>query len=279
MSKSRFKGINTIVGLTGAAVLSTVFTQHLSSRQSETGSETLCWILLPVLFTITQRSDISPISRSSLPSNVGSQHTSSSSLWIVAAGISIACGYKAEIGTIVLLVSSSNSPMQNVSLTNCLQPALTPLLMIAEKHIRPELHATSILELWHFSFITTTVFGTSLTALFAIFAASDWDLRDFALSTIPLVALLLVYVAFIPRTKERTRYLARVNLEEDIFRLSMVVAITLAAILSIQAVAFGLPTKNVTHTLVIGLAKALSWFFTIQTVRGLLYLCQKLWGY
>lgn len=89
-------------------MLCTVLTQHLSSRQSEVCSETLCWIMLPVLFTVARRWDISTISTATLSSDPGSHAASSTSLWIVAAGIATACCYKAEMGMIGFLVGSSS---------------------------------------------------------------------------------------------------------------------------------------------------------------------------
>jgi hypothetical protein len=105
MWKPQFNAIDSITGSAGAAVLCTLLTQRLSSRQSELCSETVCWMILPTLFKIANRSNIS-ISTASFYGKPGSQSASSRSLWVFAVGIVIACSYKAEIGKIALFVSS-----------------------------------------------------------------------------------------------------------------------------------------------------------------------------
>jgi hypothetical protein len=146
------------------------------------------------------------------------------------------------------------------------QPALTPLLLIAEKHLRPELQASRIVDPWLFSSLVNTVWGTTLVASFAILAEPDWDLRRAALSAVPVAALLVVYVALVPRTIEDTHSLPLINVEKAIAPLSLRVLVILVVALGMQTVVFGLPSNEITPTLTLGFAKALSWYFTIRTV-------------
>lgn len=284
------RGKLSIVGPAGAAVLCTVLTQHLYSNhgQSELYSEILCWAILPVLFTIASHPSSSSNFSSNLNSNLisnlssnlsskfnsvpGSQLPSSSiSLWVVAAGVATACCYKAEIGTIGLLVRSPPylvSPLNHTA-TNALQPVLTPLLLIFERQLRSRAEPQAP---WFFSSLVNTATGAALATAVALFTTvSGWNLgKEFVLSTIPAAALLVVYVALIPRgsTTDSPRFFPRINnVEEDITPLSRRVVVVLVVALGAQGVAFGLPTSTkITPTLFLGSVKALSWYFTIQTV-------------
>ena len=55
MWKSPFGNIDPITVSTAAAILCSIFTQRLVSRQSELWSETLGWVLLPIVFRIVGR--------------------------------------------------------------------------------------------------------------------------------------------------------------------------------------------------------------------------------
>lgn len=147
------------------------------------------------------------------------------------------------------------------------QPALTPLLLVAEKHLRPESRASRVPDPWSLPFLSNSVWGAALVASFAIFILSDWNLRETALSTVPVAALLVVYVALIPRSAEGTRFLPLVNIDEAIVPLSLWTGIMLVVTLCAQTFTFGLPSNvAVAPALLLGLAKALAWYFTIQTV-------------
>jgi len=107
MWSSSLKDVNLIVAFAGAAVLCTVLSQYLTtSRPFELSSESVCWILLPVLFTAEKRSKFNVISAESLAPEPPSRSTSSISLWIVAVSLVAANYFRAEVGIIGLLVSS-----------------------------------------------------------------------------------------------------------------------------------------------------------------------------
>jgi hypothetical protein len=116
--------------------------------------------------------------------------------------------------------------------------------------------------------LANTVWGTTLVALVAVFAQSDWDIGMLALSILPVAALLVAYLALIPRTDEEGhRFLPHIDIEEDGVPLSLRVAVLLLAALGVQTFAFGLPSPSlVIPAFSSGLAKGLCWYFTIQIV-------------
>ena len=124
---------------------------------------------------------------------------------------------------------------------------------------------------WFFSPLANTVWGTTLAASFASLTLSNWGLRGSAPSTVPVAALLLVYVALLPRTITSSRFLPLVNIEDAIIPLSSRVVVVLVVALGMQTVAFGFTRSEITPTLSLGLAKALSWYFMTRTVCSFLY--------
>lgn len=146
------------------------------------------------------------------------------------------------------------------------QPVLTPLLLVADRKLRPESWSGRS-EKGFFSPLANTVWGTALVALVAVFAQSEWDIGMLSLSVIPVAAFLVAYTALIPRTDEGHRFLPQLDIEEDGVPLSLRVTVLLFTVLGVQTLAFGLPSINfVTTTLLMGLTKAFCWYFTIQTV-------------
>lgn len=140
-------------------------------------------------------------------------------------------------------------------------------MLIAESRLHPESRASKASKS-PFSFLTTTVWGAALIALAAVFVLAEWDTGETALSAVSVTALFLVYIALIPRTTENARYLPLVNIEEDVVPLSVRVVLLLVVALGVQTFAFGAPDINLLPTLELSVAKALSWYFTIQTVCG-----------
>lgn len=139
---------------------------------------------------------------------------------------------------------------------------------MAEKHLRSEFQASRFLNSSSFSPLVDKVWGRTLVASFAILTLSDWDLRGFASSTCPVAGLLVVYIAFIPRTTEESHFLPQINIERAIVPLSLRILIILVLAFSAQTIAFGLPDDVTMPALSLGLIKAFSWYFTIRTVRS-----------
>ncbi|KAK3380641.1 hypothetical protein B0T24DRAFT_697214, partial [Lasiosphaeria ovina] len=284
-----------MAGSTAAALLCAALTHHLSSRLWELGSiqtrqlcaETVCWLVLPVLVRSQARSHTtiwnfhsiskatSPVSwsfhslfKATSPVSWKPPRRStnvSNAIWVFAAGAAAAACYHAEAGVPGLL------------------PALTPLLLITENRRRPELQVLASDEPWSLlSPLANTVWGTGFAAAVAIFALSNWGLQECLLSAALLGALVRVYIHLLPAASSTTttkttatildcRDGATINVEEAIVDISLCVVPMLAAALLLQALAFGLPGNiiaGIVPTLVLGLAKALSWYFTIRTAHS-----------
>ncbi|KAK3304660.1 uncharacterized protein B0T15DRAFT_418913 [Chaetomium strumarium] len=263
--------VDPLVGAAGAAALCAVLVQRLpttttsSSNQSgEVASEVVCWALLGA----AKRWDLLGFgaagSGASLP---GAPATSSSSgggvgggakrprpgwsLWAVAAAVAAACCYRAEVGMLWSV------------------PALTPLLLAADKQLRPELRTWKALELPALFYLFGTVSGTAIVGLLVVLALPGWTIWELALSTLPVAALCAAYAAFIPRTVE-SRFLPYLDVDEDILQLSHRVVVISVAALSVQIISFGVPglIDLAVPTILLGLAKASAWYFTIQTARS-----------
>lgn len=121
---------------------------------------------------------------------------------------------------------------------------------------------------WLFSTLVNTLSGTAFVAFVAILAVSEGKFMESVISSIPVAALLVVYAALTPRTTENPQLLPRIDIEEDIVPLSSRVVVVLVVILGAQTVAFGLPSNVIMSTLQSGVVRAISWYFTIQTVWG-----------
>lgn len=146
-----------------------------------------------------------------------------------------------------------------------MQPLLTTCLLVAERYIRPELHVPEVSDSW-ISSLANTISASTFVAAFAIITLSDCDVRDYALSFIPLAALLLVYVAFRPKSAENIHFLPFVNPEAAIFSTGLRVVIILLVVMGLELFIFGLPNDGFLRTVTLGVVKALSWFFTSKTI-------------
>src|SRR4051812_20837566 len=104
---------------------------------------------------------------------------------------------------------------------------LTPLLLVADRKLRPESRTASESE--PFSALANTIWGATLAAVVAVFAQSNWDKESLALSILPVAALLVAYTALIPRTVRGSRFVPRIDAEEDMAPLSLRIAALLAA--------------------------------------------------
>ncbi|AEO62006.1 glycosyltransferase family 90 protein [Thermothelomyces thermophilus ATCC 42464] len=142
----------------------------------------------------------------------GSKDASERSVWAVAAGIVVACCYAAEIGEISLF------------------PALTPLLLVADRKLRPRMAPSPPQS--GLAALANTVWGTTLVAAVAMLALVDWSLLELALPLLPAAALLLVYAALMPRSAGGPRLLPLIpDIEEAIQPLSHRILILLGGVL------------------------------------------------
>ncbi|KAI0129666.1 hypothetical protein BJ170DRAFT_700843 [Xylariales sp. AK1849] len=249
MRKLQLNHIDLVTRLAGAAVLCSIMTQCLSSRQSELCSEMLCWMTLPLLFRIARYPDFNATSKDTLSSISRASPTTSNSLWIVAASIAVASLLKAENNIIGLF------------------PALTPILLIVQKHILSEIHTSKKTDSWLFTHLANTAWSTTLTALFAIFTLSNWDLYGLAISTVHIAALLILYTSLMSKSGKDSRFHPRVDVENDVVPLSSRVVPILAIALGVETITLGFPRSQITSTLLGASAKALLWYFVTRMTR------------
>ncbi|KAH7403674.1 hypothetical protein BKA64DRAFT_722370 [Cadophora sp. MPI-SDFR-AT-0126] len=174
---------------------------------------------------------------------------SATSQWVVAACLAATCCYKAEIGEIGQL------------------PLLTPLILTAERKFQYDPEISKSPEQWCFSSLSNSIWGTAFAALLLTFVLSKWTLLGSILSIIPIACLLLVYVTLIPRNITHSIRLSQIDIEETIAPLSYRTLLILLALLGLQTVLFGFQSGTYFPSLLCGIAKALSWYCTIQAAK------------
>ncbi|KAI0537916.1 hypothetical protein GGR58DRAFT_323401 [Xylaria digitata] len=236
----------------GAALVFGAIAYYSSSRQSELTSELWCWVLLPVLFSITKRrrnvdgySKLLPLVESLTELNE-KEAPPAVSLWLAAIGIVICSVFRAEIGIAVLF------------------PALAPLLTIGHRYLRPGLHPPLGCHMSFFPFLTHNTVGAILTAIFSTIALWEWDPGAYAISAVPVVALFVVYTLL---TLQAGRRSLSVDIEAMIWPLALRVVILLVIVLGRESYLIASPKVDVAETLTSGSAKALTWYFTSQLAR------------
>lgn len=104
MVQLRFGDANHVAGSAAAAVLCTVLTQRLFTRQAELLSEALAWLMLPFLLKASQRSKADEIPG---PSTHDKSASSFHGILIFAAGIAFYSFCTAENGVAGLYVSTA----------------------------------------------------------------------------------------------------------------------------------------------------------------------------
>jgi hypothetical protein len=111
---------------------------------------------------------------------------------------------------------------------------------------------------------------TFFAAAFTTLTLTKWDVWASVPSIIPAAALLLVYLALIPRTKENIHkslsLLPTINIGNDIAPLSLRVVWFLCCILGAEILFLGMPKATIGSILKLGLSKACSWHLTIRAV-------------
>jgi hypothetical protein len=112
-----------------------------------------------------------------------------------------------------------------------------------------------------------TIKGTTLVAVLSVFSLSNGDLFGSLISIILVASLFVVYSILIPDFKVRILSLSSVDIETNIKAIAGRTIILLLASLAFQNLVLGPPNGDLILVFFTGLVKALSWFFTIQTVR------------
>ncbi|KAI1437894.1 hypothetical protein GGR50DRAFT_706918 [Xylaria sp. CBS 124048] len=236
----------------GVALVSATIAYYLTSQQCELASELACWLWLPLLFGIG-RLRLSVGKRNGLLLSVnapsesggnGTGKTSSLSLWIIAAGLVTCSAFKAERGIVIPLL-----------------PALTPLLAIVRRYWRPDGSPPIIPHASFFSPYFNNILGLSLAAVFAIVTLSEWEPLVYGISIIPVVSLFVAYMLLTPRAGQNT-WFRTVNFSTTVGSLSLRVVFLLVIILGRQTYLQGFPDINPLEAVIVGLAKASTWYFT-----------------
>lgn len=256
--------------LAGAATLCAILSQCLASTTSELPSEILCWTILPILLQVARGSDIGPSSAPS--SDRATQPSWPGHLWIVAVAVVTACLCNTEHKHVAgFYVSIYRRGCRCGTRAKNSQPALTPLLLIAQKQFRPEFRAWGAPDSSWFSSINHTLLGACLVALFQVFILSTWHVRDPTVPIVALFALAIVYIALLPGGATRTCLPTSINLDAASFPLSRRIVFLLLIALGIEYRVFGLRLGATAPILIRGVAKALSWIFMTRIVRPLPY--------
>ncbi|KAI5862511.1 hypothetical protein GGS23DRAFT_610171 [Durotheca rogersii] len=246
----------------GAALLGSVLTQVLTPWQPELCSDILGFLLLPVIFGAAPRDVANRFPRAS-PLPLGNPQTNNSLvsrpappllLWVVAFGVAVFCIFKIENGTVDFL------------------PVLTPLLLLTQKYLGPEDRTSARSDTSVLSLLAASLWGTTLVAAFTVVSFASWDSlsgwgsRQYALSAIPVVSLLVVYLALIPKCEKASRFLPIFDIQDTARSLTWRVVSILGLAVGGEVGLFGLPSITLV-TLPLSLVKALTWYFTIQTAR------------
>ncbi|KAK3343195.1 hypothetical protein B0H65DRAFT_577120 [Neurospora tetraspora] len=238
-----------------AAVACTSLVQYLAARatESELSSEAVCWMIFPFLFRPQAKPStyVSPLGDvTSTKKPTGSLH-----LWGPAACISALSLCKTEFGAVV-----------------CLFPLATPVLFKAQEHLQLRTGAsryetTTEGALPHS--IINTFWGSLLAAAVAVYPLSAWDVKAATIAVIPFVALVvLFFVSFMPLAGERGRLNTfHLELEDAIRPLSLRIVGLLIILQFFDIWAFGFPRIDGVLTVFLGLAKAFSLYFAVQTTR------------
>ncbi|RHZ45712.1 glycosyltransferase family 90 protein [Aspergillus thermomutatus] len=111
------------------------------------------------------------------------------------------------------------------------------------------------------------VWVTAFIAVLCIITLSNWDLKASALSGIPVLGLLIVYLALTPRSGKRAGYRRPIDDGRIIRPLAFRVVVTLLAALGLEIVAYGPPRISVVDTILVGVAKSLMWHFLLLTCK------------
>ncbi|TGJ81362.1 hypothetical protein E0Z10_g7403 [Xylaria hypoxylon] len=251
----------------GAALVFGAIACYSSSKPSELASELLCWVLLPIVFGIAKRrrnvnNDIELLPPVNSLAELSENETPSAvSLWLVAISIAICSVFRAERGIAVLF-----------------KPVLAPLLTIGHRYLRPGIHPPSGCHMSLFPLLTHNTLGTTLAAIFAVIALSEWDPIAYAISAVPVIALFVAYTLLTPQVGQHSRWLRSVDIEAAIWSLSLRVAVLLAIVLGRESYVIGFPNTNVIETLTSGSAKALTWYFASQVARNCSWLAAAVAG-
>lgn len=151
------------------------------------------------------------------------------------------------------------------------QPTLTPLLLVAQERLSLNLPTFSLSYSSRFS-PPPLIWSTTLIALFCTLTLSNGGAQGSVLSSIAVVAQFIVYAAFLPKTITSSRLIPTIDdIEDAIVPFAWRAVVTLTIAMCIHTTIFGFTMLDISSTLLLGMAKALSWYFVAQTVCSYLH--------
>lgn len=114
--------------------------------------------------------------------------------------------------------------------------------------------------------LANTLRGNICVAIFSIYVLSNWPLLGFAVSLGALLGSFTAYCTLLERRVEDNSPIPPLHLERDT---AVVVPRTITALtvaVAIQTTAFGFTSGDTLLTVLLGITKALSWYFMIRSV-------------
>jgi hypothetical protein len=152
------------------------------------------------------------------------------------------------------------------------KPTLTPLLLVAQKRLSFKQDVSSSFSFW---FLVSSYWSSISIAFFCTFTLSDNNIKGSVVSSLGVLAQYIVYVAFLPRIEASSRLVPHINdIEDAIVLISWRTLLMLTIVTGIHVNVYGLMSVNVTQTILLGFAKAFSWYFVTRIVCT--YVCEVL---
>lgn len=146
-----------------------------------------------------------------------------------------------------------------------MQPVLTPLLLMVQRYLQPGVMPVIAVSRQRQQDVHQER-KITLISLFILIASVMRDFRRAIPSIVPTIALLLVYIAFIPGRNKSFSIIPFIATENSIISLSKRVIFILFFGLSLETSVFGFHSSRLAAAITSGVGKALSWIFLIHTV-------------
>lgn len=83
---------------------------------------------------------------------------------------------------------------------------------------------------------------------------------------LPTAAYLIVFATFLARDLDKSSWFPHLDFEDVVIPISLHVVMISTLVMVVRVVIFGFPGGGMITPLLLGLAKAMSWYFTLQTV-------------
>ncbi|GAB0137902.1 hypothetical protein EsDP_00006155 [Epichloe bromicola] len=236
------------LGAVFGAIAADVATHKLTKRSSEMHSEALSWFLLPFLLKyirVWAKKDNGLGEPLQDTTRAGTR-----ACWLVAVGVAVAAFCATETDAIGVV------------------PALTPiLLMLGEKLCKAHTNTGAML-MANMTWTGTRLWGSFAVAAFQIYILSDFDYVSVAISCLELLGLVCVYATFLPRSANNHFPIPFIDVEAQLPILAPRIVVALLVAVALQGVALGFVPFSVTDTALVGITKAVRFFFYIKLARN-----------